>query len=251
MRGRGCRRRSTNSCCRRQIFSATKDARVLKPAAIPHQPTEALAPPFSFFQKKRPPPLNRQEKTNGLEFLHPTGVEAIGDVHALVLGRWAKNQPRACSTTVSSAPGSSNRCVAPGTTESYFSQRSSAKAARLRLNTTSSPTTTISRVGALTADKAGPARSGGRRATDRCDAIALGGGHDQGRGRPCAGAEIANRRRRCLGILADPVRCRAQTPGQRPDVEDVGSVELPPRSTAGQSAGLPACQAGVRDPAVS
>jgi hypothetical protein len=58
------------------MFSATKDARAMKPAAIPTQPTEARALPALFFQKKRPPPLNHQEKTNSPEFLHPAGHSA-------------------------------------------------------------------------------------------------------------------------------------------------------------------------------
>ena len=39
--------------------------------------------------------------------------------------RWLMNQSRASPAAMSSVPGSSNRCVAPGTTARSFSQRSS------------------------------------------------------------------------------------------------------------------------------
>jgi hypothetical protein len=74
--------------------------------------------------------------------------------------RCSRNQPRASPATVCRAPGSSNRCVAPGTTSSRFSPRSSPSARWLRPRTTSSRPPTMSRVGARTEPRSTPARSG-------------------------------------------------------------------------------------------
>src|SRR5271166_3507592 len=88
------------------------------------------------------------------------GRAAIGEFHVLASVKCFKNQPRACSTTASSVPGSSKRCVAPGTMTSCFAQRSAASAARLSASTSTSSPPTISKVGASTAESARPARSG-------------------------------------------------------------------------------------------
>src|SRR6267142_341732 len=74
--------------------------------------------------------------------------------------RFRSNQSRASSATWSSAPGSSKRCVAPGTIASCFSQCSCASAVRFSAMTWTSLPPTISRVGARTRVRADPARSG-------------------------------------------------------------------------------------------
>lgn len=74
--------------------------------------------------------------------------------------RCVVNHCLARSATRSSAPGSSKRWVAPGTISSLFSQRSWAWAARLRSSTIVSAPPTMSRVGARTSSRHGPARSG-------------------------------------------------------------------------------------------
>lgn len=74
--------------------------------------------------------------------------------------RWVVNQSRASSAVTCKVPGSSNRCVAPGTTARRLSHRSWAWAFRLRSKTTSSCPPTISRVGAVTTPRRWAARSG-------------------------------------------------------------------------------------------
>src|SRR5258705_675326 len=74
--------------------------------------------------------------------------------------RCCSNQSRASSATWSRVPGSSKRCVAPGTITSCFSQRSCARAAWFSAMTWTSLPPTINRVGARTRGRADPARSG-------------------------------------------------------------------------------------------
>jgi hypothetical protein len=53
------------------MFSATKDARALKPAAIPHPTQRSTGPSLFFFPEERATPSNRQEKITGIEFFAP------------------------------------------------------------------------------------------------------------------------------------------------------------------------------------
>src|SRR5581483_3176385 len=74
--------------------------------------------------------------------------------------KWVANHSRASSATPSSAPGSSNRCVAPGTTASRLGPRSRPSACRFNSSTSKSAPPTINSVGAVTRSSAAPARSG-------------------------------------------------------------------------------------------
>ena len=74
--------------------------------------------------------------------------------------RWRANQSVASRATSSSAPGSSNRCVAPGMTTSSAGPASRYGASRLRSRTTGSWPPTISSTGAVAACRRGSARSG-------------------------------------------------------------------------------------------
>ena len=143
------------------------------------------------------------------------------------LARCAANQFPASSTTASSAPGSSNRCVAPGTMASCFSQRSSASAARLKPSTAISSPPTISSVGAVTAVSAARRDRAARRATrslrpgrSRCRC------RDERRCSAGAGAEIADRQAGRFRILVDPGGRHLQSVGEESDVEDVAAVAL-------------------------
>ncbi len=77
---------------------------------------------------------------------------------ARALRRWRLNHAAAIAATRSSAPGSSNRCVASGTTSKAVRRRSCARASRFSSSTTSSRAPTISRVGARTSASRGAGR---------------------------------------------------------------------------------------------
>ena len=74
--------------------------------------------------------------------------------------RWRSNQSAAWPITASSAPGSGNRWLAPGTISSALGPRRRASACSLSSMTPKSAPPTINSVGARTVSSASPARSG-------------------------------------------------------------------------------------------
>src|SRR5207237_9177330 len=95
------------------------------------------------------------------------------DAASCACAKCAANHFAAASDTRSSAPGSSNRCVAPGTTRSSFSHCMRSNEPSFNSITPQSAPPTIKSVGAFTAaSAAAPARSG-RPPRDTTAAIAL------------------------------------------------------------------------------
>ena len=130
------------------------------------------------------------------------------------------NHSRASWATASSVPGSSKRCVAPGTISSFFSQRSCESASLfMRITGVSSPPT-MSSVGARTRANADPGEVRPPAARHHCayDAGPLGG---RNQCRPAAGAcaevtdpEITRGRSR-----SEPVGGPDESLGEQGDVE--------------------------------
>ena len=76
------------------------------------------------------------------------------------LARCRRSASSASSTTRSKVPGSSNKCVAPGTTEISDGPASRAAATLFKASTSTSRPPTMSSVGTRTRSRASPAKSG-------------------------------------------------------------------------------------------
>ena len=135
------------------------------------------------------------------------------------------NQSPASSMTFSSVPGSSKRCVAPGTSFIALSQDRTARACRFSPMTPWSSAPTISRVGAVTlakcrAGEVGPTAARDDRLHPRAERCR----RHQSRGGPGAGAEEAERQAGQVGLLVDPGDGVQQSVGEQANVEDLAAV---------------------------
>ena len=107
--------------------------------------------------------LEFEEETGPVGVALAMPQDVASDLLNRVLPRWAlggKGASHPPGAPTSRYPGSSKRWVAPGTTASWVSQRSRARARRLSSRTTWSRPPTMSNVGAFTRASLGPARSG-------------------------------------------------------------------------------------------
>jgi hypothetical protein len=75
------RRRSTSSCCRRQMFSITKDARDLKQATITHPTHRSTDLSPVLFLRQEMTAVHGQAESLVLEILRPTGWQQCTGIY--------------------------------------------------------------------------------------------------------------------------------------------------------------------------
>ncbi len=129
------------------------------------------------------------------------------------------NQSWARWATCSRVPGSSKRWVAPGTMARRVRAFRRALAWRLRSRTAGSLAPTMSRTGAWTFSRAGPARSGRPPRETMAQKGRPCRGGNQGGGGAGTGAEAAEAEGAEDGVAADPLDGVEQAVGEQVDVE--------------------------------
>ena len=154
-----------------------------------------------------------------------SGCRTLGSRGGATADRCSMNHSCAAEAAASRVPGSSNRCVAPGTIAMRCSQRSLAAASWLSRSTTASSPPTINNVGASTAarrrrGKVGPAAT----RHDRRDRRVL-ARRPQCRARPGTGAEVADGETVARGLPPSPPRRGEQPNREELDVEHVCPLE--------------------------